>query len=97
MFGVAETRHLVILGGRREQSEEGRGGVVDEVGRGLVAEDGAHPLPDLPRRRLGLLARRPNNLQSSAPFVNPEIKRKGESEVGDNVFLQSSGHSSLGC
>ena len=58
VLGVAETRHF-FLGGRGEQSEEGRGGVVDEVGRGLVAEDGAHPLPDLPGRRLGLLARRP--------------------------------------
>ena len=77
VFGVAETRHF-LLGERGEQSEEGRGGVVREVGRGLVAEDDAHPLPDLPRRRLGLLARRPQNLQSSAPFVNTEIKGKGK-------------------
>ena len=76
VFGVVETRHF-LLGGR-EHSEEGRGGVVHEVGRGLVAEDGAHPPPDLPRRHLGLLARRPQNLQRSAPFVNPEIKWKGK-------------------
>ena len=74
VFGVAEPRGRLVLLPGGEHPDEGDGGVVDEVGRGLVSEDGAHAPPDLPRRPLGVLARLPEHLQRSAPFVNSEIE-----------------------